>query len=157
MNENRIRLLKGAKKLAEFWRAGQRCETSGWSLRDCTCDIKTTFCGAKELWLSLMVQDPAMQERGEPNPASDFGVVEMMRATELEASELTVKSDAEKLKGVRIGPKGEVLVAELLKTMDDPDAIPPTLEIKQIFPGALVETVEDPPDETLPDPEEELV
>lgn len=157
MNEIQTRLLKGARKLVEFWRSGQRCETSGWSLRGCTCEIKTTFCGAKDLWVSLMIQDPKLEERGKPNEESDYGVVEMMRATEFELSGLTVKNNGEKLHGSRIGPKGEISIAELIKLMDDSDAVPATLKLKEIFPGAEIETAEEIPEDMVSKPKEELV
>lgn len=151
----RTRLLKGAQKLAEFWRAGLRCETSGWSLRECECEIKTTFCGAKGLWLSLLYQDPGLAERGEPNAESEYGLIEMMRATELDVTGFTIATDAVKLKNVKIGPKGDLSLGEMLKMREEPDVIPPILDIKNAFPGAQIESVEDP--EAIPETEEELV
>lgn len=151
----RTRLLKGAQKLAEFWRAGLRCETTGWRLQECECATKTTFCGAKGLWLALLFQDPDLPVRGEPNAKSEFGLIDMMRLTELEATGFTVRTDAPKLKDVKIGPKGELSLGELLKMRDEPDMIPPILDFKAKFPGAQIESVEAP--EEIPALEEGLV
>lgn len=122
------RLLRGAKVLADFWRAGQRCE-AGWDPL-CPEGVNADFCKAKLQWVQLAYP----REFG----SGPFSIIEAMTVAEFEASGLTIEIDHPTHGHIKIGPKGPLSMTELSLMYMDPDAVPATLKIMEAFPSAKV-------------------
>jgi hypothetical protein len=123
------RLLLGAEKLGEFWRAGDRCPL-GWQAVECECKPETRFCRAKKLWISLALQIGRMIEEG------DYGLVLMMRASEWDKTGLVLKMEIPDVGVIGVGKKGAIAMSELGKIT--PETLPSILKVFKFFPGAQV-------------------
>jgi hypothetical protein len=135
-NETPTRLLKGAQKLGEFWRDGDRCAL-GWSsaIRPCGCEPETRFCEARALWAELALADGRVPEDG----PHDLSL--MMRAFEWDATGLTMTVELGSHGTVRIGPKGSLRMADLVALAEAPEGADVVLKVMGFFPGAVIEKV----------------
>jgi hypothetical protein len=131
------RLKNGAKILGQLFRSGQRCE-EGWA---CGCSRKISkLCIAKGQWLALAVQ------AGRPLPDQDgpYALIETMTPAEFDASGLTLTAEIHEIGTVKIGPKGQMSMADLLTLAVDPASAKGTFKVLQGFPGSRVVKIEEP-------------
>ncbi len=133
------RLLRGAKVLGDFWRGGERC-ASGWN-SDCPDELekRSKFCKANMKWIEL-----AIEEAREIGDGEEYGIILGMRASELEASGLTLEIEHPEHGRIKIGPKGTLSIAEISKLVTAPDAVGGVLKLLKVFPGAKVTETKEP-------------
>lgn len=132
-----IRLVNGAKVLGQLYRAGGRCE-EGWA---CGCSRKISkFCIAKGQWLALAIQ----ASRPLPDQDGPFALIEMMTPAEFDASGLTLTVELPEIGTVKIGPKGQMSMADLLTLAANPESAKGTFKVLQGFPGSRVVEIEEP-------------
>jgi len=137
------RLLKGAKVLGDFWRAGARC-TEEWSSfgasldpsygLGCVCEAKSKFCKAKAQWVGLAKDDGRVSAEG------PFDVALMMTAEEWDRTGLTLKVEIPDVGVVGVGgPKGVIPMKQMEKVSLAPATMASILKIFKVFPGSNVE------------------
>lgn len=136
------RLLKGAKVIGQFWRDGLRC-SAGWapSCPDPEED-KTNFCKAKMRWVELAQQDA--RELPDTPEGIPWGA---MLSSEFDATGITMTINHPEHGLIRVGPKGEILMRDLVKLETAPEALEGFLKILKVFPKAAVVRSEAPPPE----------
>jgi len=144
------RLLEGAKTVGALWRAGERCQTTGWAVKGlenaescedqfdpdelCKCGVKATrFCKAKVQWMLLAMAEPREIATGE------FGFALTMKGSEWDASGLSLIWKVADVGDLKIGKKGALTMKELKELMAEPLAATATLRLIRAFPGAKVE------------------
>lgn len=157
----RDRMLKGARLIGDFWRAGDRC-AEGWRTFEvdadpayaagCACGERSTrFCKAKRQWLVLAKQG------GRDLSPDPFGLALAMTASEWDATGLTMRVEFPEVGTVAVGAKGSIPMKELAKLTTE--TLPPILLLFKNFPGSQVsETVyagtSAKPEEPFPEKEE---
>lgn len=137
----KARLMKGAMILGECWRAGVRC-ADGWRVMAenggalalegfCRCPEKNRFCKARALWIELAIVD------GRDVEAGDYGLAFMMKASEWDATGLTlmIKGFAG-MEDFAIGPKGQISMGGLGKVCQAPESLQSVLALMRKFPGS---------------------
>lgn len=128
------RLLNGARVLGKLWKAGERCANDWAGLCTDAADSRKRFCRAKLQWLTLAVGDP---ERDLSGVEEEYGLILVMKASEFDATGLTMKLDS----GILIGPTGGLSAADAGKLGEDPSSLQSILKILQTFPKARVTQV----------------
>jgi hypothetical protein len=88
-----------------------------------------------------LVAGDATEERGTVPVTSEYGIVELMTASELHASGMTVRHDIPELEEVPIGPGGTASIKDLGAMAGAPEAAKDVLATLKIFPNAQVEGV----------------
>jgi len=128
------RLYKGAEILGKFYRAGKRC-MNGWAGICLDPDeAKSGFCRAKLQWLALAAGE---SDRDLSGVESEFGLVEAMKLSELDASGLTITLDT----GLKIGPTGSLSPADAGVLAMDPSTAKSIVKILETFPKSRVTQV----------------
>jgi hypothetical protein len=131
------RLKNGARLLGQLFRSGQRC-AGGWALSCCSAPVKTTFCRAKYQW--HMLANSADRSCG----SGPWAIVEAMTPAEFDASGLTLTAEISEIGTVKVGPKGQMSMADLLTLAIDPQSARGTFKVLQGFPGSKVVKIEEP-------------
>lgn len=173
MDAINTRLLKGAKLLGDFWRAGERCP-DGWDIqdikavqvdgkeavrhRDCVCEKKTRFCLARVFWINLALDAGRMPFDGE------MALPLFMSAEEWDATGLIYNFDHLEVGLIKIGTgvTSQIPMREFVKICDLPDTMASVLKLLKAFPGSKIGGVlqekkkeEEAPEAESPFPPEE--
>lgn len=125
--ELKTRLRNGTKLLGELWRSGGRCENL-WGV-GCLCLAPTKFCKAKMQWLALATAEVGRDLSAMDGEPHHYTIIELMRASELDATGLTIKAD----NGITFGLKGTV---NLRDAVADPESVKLILKLLEAFPGS---------------------
>ncbi len=152
------RLKKGAVALGEYWRAGDRCMT-GWGVTPtaiaagddpekaverwaCSCEKKSRFCKAKALWFKLALMELREECDGE------YAIPFMMNSVEWDLTGLTLKYPINQPnpggKVIGIGQKGLLTMSSLKNLMKAPETLVSAVQLMQAFPGAKIDSVQEP-------------
>jgi len=124
------RLIDGAKILGGMWKESpekDRC-SKGWSLY---CDCDKDFCTGKRLWKSIA----KLEGRDLENTDHPFGMIEVMKPSELDAARLTLTIQVgEDL--IRVGINGQVPWKELQK-IDDQSGLNSFMKVLAHFDASV--------------------
>jgi len=133
---NEERLLRGAEMLGRLWKGDfRRCE-SGWSPM-CSCERRSDFCQAKELWIRLALEDGRQIDEFSP-----MAIIEAMKVSEIKAAGLTLSVQFPS-GTVDVGPTSGMNWDTLLQNMGHPDDLVSVFRVLSIFKGSRVATQEE--------------
>ena len=139
------RLQNGAAMLGRLWKRKQHC-VRGWAidpheyiedpfeLAPCGCDVVNDFCKARQLWLTLAVQN------GQPIVPGEQGLARTMTPEQMDATQLTLTFDVDGTP-IKVGQKGMMTAVHFDQLMKDPDSARSIFALLKAFPKARVEGI----------------
>lgn len=146
----RERLKNGARKLGDLWRQkAERCD-SGWALDPCKCQPTKKFCQAKNLWVTLAIDDwLASLKRGDQDGREmddgPFGVAVSMTSQEWDETQVLMKVVHPQIGEILVGTAKDKMtrMQDLANMLSTPDELKDILMVMKTFPNSRVMGVED--------------
>lgn len=145
------RLKKGASFLGKLWMNPQNRCPDGWTISPCTCQPAREFCKARNLWVTLAIEDwidsvKRGEQDGREMDDGPFGLSLSMRASEWDAVALQMKIEHPEIGLISIGSPVSCVtgMVDMAKMMDAPEVLASTLRVLKAFPKSRVEGLSDP-------------
>ncbi len=151
------RLKKGAAFLGQLWAVPENRCPKGWTIDPCGCQPARKFCTARNLWVTLAIDDwLESMARGEQDGRDiddgPFGLALSMIASEWDATSLGLRIQHPKVNVlVGSGKPCVMTMMDMVKLRDEPAALEGICVVMNTFENSKVSGIETPPPAPPPD------
>lgn len=142
------RLKEGAAFLGKLWAVPENRCPNGWTIDPCHCQPARSFCKARNLWVTLAIEDwMAALSRGDEDGRDlddgPFGLALSMIASEWDATVLALKVEHPKTNVVVGSGKSCVMtMMDMAKLRNEPAALEAICVVMNTFENSKVSGIE---------------